>query len=208
MATNPIALPQIPLLGTAVPLQLSGPPPAGQMIASAAAAGGAPKAHSLPPFMQTQEQTNWCWAAVGTSIGLLFGTGPWTQCETATACLNLPGLNCCVTPDTCNVYGFLDLALSHTRSLAALVSGTETAAVLESELDSNRPVCARIAWDGQGAHFLAISGYSDPQGDGTQITIELEDPFFGAASMLLAEFPANYHSGGAWTDSYLTRAQP
>lgn len=208
MARNPKGLAMVPLLDTAVPLQLTGPPLASQVVAIAAAAGGIPRAHSLPPFMQTQEQTNWCWAAVGTSVGLLFGTGPWTQCETATACLNLPGLDCCVTPDTCNVYGFLDLALSHTRSLATMASGTETAVAIESELDSTRPVCARVAWDSGGAHFLAISGYSDPQGDGTQVIIELEDPFFGAASMPLVEFPANYHSGGAWTHSYLTRAQP
>ena len=49
----------------------------------------------LVVHMQRQEQSNWCWSAVGASIGMFRQTGAWTQCGVATASIpQFPGDPC------------------------------------------------------------------------------------------------------------------
>lgn len=176
------------------------------------AGGGGPAAetsHILPLVMQTQQQTNWCWSAVATSVGLLFSTGSWTQCGTVNGCLKVN--NCCntPTPGSCNVYGYLDQSLTYTRSFnAPLLYGTISVANLQAQLNAGNPVCVRVAWNGGGAHFLSIAGYSYPANDPSSVTIYLQDSFYGPSSMALADFAADYHSGGTWTNTYLTKPNP
>jgi hypothetical protein len=176
--------------------------------AAGAATGGADITRTLPMTMQPQQQTNWCWSAVATSVGLFFQTGNWTQCGTANGCLNLPGTDCCIDPDPCNVYGYLDQSLTFTKSFNGIFAGTATAAEIRAQIDQGDPVCVRVAWNGGGAHFLSITGYSHPASDPDQLTLSLEDSIYGNSTMLLADFPANYHGGGDWTHKYLTQPQP
>lgn len=177
-------------------------------VLAAPAGGGATVAQSLAMTMQTQQQTNWCWSAVATSVGLFFQTGNWTQCGTANGCLNLPGTDCCMDPNPCNVYGFLDTSLTFTQSFNQVFAGTASAADIEQQIGQNDPVCVRVAWDVEGAHFLSITGYSFPDSDPNQFTISLEDSIYGSSTMLLADFPASYQGGGTWTHTYLTQPQP
>jgi hypothetical protein len=176
------------------------------------AGGGAPAAatsHILPAFMQTQQQSCWCWSAVATSVGLLFKTGSWTQCTTVNGCLTRS--DCCTSPTSgaCNVYGYLDQSLTYTGSFnGPLLYGTYSVANAEAQLNSGNPVCVRVAWNGGGAHFLSIAGYSYPEDDPSSVTIYLQDSFYGASSMAFADFAANYHAGGTWTHTYLTRPNP
>ncbi len=160
------------------------------------AAGGG--AAVLSQFMQPQKQSNWCWSAVGTSVGLFFQTGDWKQCSTATACLSLrgmSGLDCCNDPTTCNVYGYLNDSLNHTKSLASWQAGTASLNQIQSEINAEHPVCVRVAWSLGGAHFMAITGYNDG-------TISIQDSIYGTSSMLYSDYPASYHSGGTWTHTY------
>lgn len=191
------------------------PPPdlAGLPLRPLPPAGGGASAtnttHILPSFMQAQQQSSWCWSAVATSVGLLFKTGSWTQCATVNGCLQRS--DCCTspTPSPCNVYGFLDVSLTYTRSYnGPLVYGTITVDSLQTQLDSGNPVCVRVAWNGGGAHFLSIAGYSYPADDPASATIYLQDSFYGPTSMAFADFAANYHSGGTWTHTYLTKPNP
>lgn len=176
------------------------------LFAKSYAAGADPNVTNvLSMTMQPQLQTNWCWSAVGTSVGLFFVTGAWTQCDTANGCLNLQGTDCCVTPGPCNVYGYLNLALTYTKSFNTSFAGTVSAADIQAQIDQGFPVCVRVAWTGGGAHFLSITGYSYPNSDPTQVTIYLEDSIYGNSTMLLADFPTNYHGGGTWTHTYLTQ---
>ncbi len=162
--------------------------------------------HILPPFMQSQQQSSWCWATVATSVGLLFKTGSWTQCATVNGCLKRS--DCCTTPlpGPCNVYGYLDQSLTYTRSYnGPLIYGTISVADLQKQLDSGNPVCVRVAWNGDGAHFLSIAGYSYPTDDPSSATITLQDSHYGTTTMAFADFPAHYEAGGEWTHTYLTK---
>ena len=47
---------------------------------------------------QLQQQSNWCWAATGTSVALFYDASPaWTQCTLADAALGFGG--CCAAPN-------------------------------------------------------------------------------------------------------------
>jgi hypothetical protein len=176
------------------------------------AGGGAPPAQTsqiLPAFMQCQQQSNWCWSAVATSVGLLFKTDNWTQCATVNGCLQ--SSDCCTSPipSACNVYGYLDQSLTYTKSYhGPLLYGSISVADLEAQLNSGNPVCVRVAWNGGGAHFLSIAGYGYPVNDPASVTIYLQDSFYGPTSMALADFATNYHTGGDWTNTYLTKPNP
>lgn len=139
-----------------------------------------------------------------TSVGLFFQTGNWTQCDTANHCLNRT--DCCSKPSNCNVYGYLDQSLTYCKSFNTMMSGTYSAANIENQINMGRPVCVRVAWNGGGAHFLAMTGYSYPDTSPNTVTIYLQDSIYGASSMLLTNFPSQYHGGGTWTHTYLTQA--
>ena len=66
--------------------------------------------------MQSQQQTNWCWAATSTSTAVYYNaTTTWTQCTVANG--ETGRTDCCGTGGSgaCNVYGFLDTALTRVR---------------------------------------------------------------------------------------------
>jgi len=173
----------------------------------AAAGGGADFSivtHILPDFMQPQQQDNWCWAAVGTSVGVFFQTGAWTQCGTAAGCLP-GGLDCCGDPGPCDVYGYLNTSLTYTKSFNQTIQGTYGASDVEAQVNMGWPVCVRVAWNGGGAHFLAMSGYSYPDDDPSAVTLYLQDSIYGDSSMAFGDFPALYNGGGTWTHTYLTQ---
>jgi hypothetical protein len=188
--------------------RLHRPAPAAAAAAAAGAAGAGITTRTLSMVMEHQQQTNWCWSAVATSVGLFFQTGDWTQCGTANGCLNLPGTDCCTDPGPCDVYGFLNQSLTFTKSFNTFFSGTASAADIQAEIGQNDPVCVRVAWNTDGAHFLSITGYSFPDSDPSQFTLYLEDSIYGNTTMLLTDFPADYHGGGTWTHTYLTQPQP
>jgi hypothetical protein len=148
--------------------------------------------------MQHQSQTNWCWSAVGTSVGLFFRTGTWTQCSVANGVLGKT--NCCTSPeDGCNEYGYLDRSLTYTKSFGSLSEGRCSQDTLIVELNQGHPVCLRCAWTGGGAYFLAICGY-----DQQTSMVDVADPWYGDSTQNLNTFPSSYHGGGEWTDTYLT----
>ena len=171
--------------------------------AESEAGGGSTIEEELDLTMQVQEHSNWCWTAQGTSIGLFFGTGSWTQCDTATNCLS--GVHCCSHPGPCNVYGFVHKSLTYTKSFNARGTAPLPGANVISQIQLGNPVVMRCAWTLGGAHFIAISGYSHPASDPSQITITIKDSIYGERTMLLSDFPFHYHGGGTWTHTYLTK---
>jgi hypothetical protein len=103
------------------------------------------------------------------------------------------------------VYGYLNLSLTYTKSFNTMMGGTYPAGNIEAQLDNDHPVCVRVAWNGGGAHFLAMTGYSYPSGSPNTVTVYLQDSIYGSSSMLLTDFPSQYHGGGTWTHTYLTQ---
>ena len=172
----------------------------------------------IPNFMQKQLQSNWCWAACATSVGLYFKTGSWTQCGTAnycipsTSCWKGPSQNCCSSPSSCNCYGALDQALKYTKSFNEMRTGPMSATDIPAQIKLMRPICVRVLWNAGGAHFMAITGFQSPiwRSDSPATSayyIYLQDPIYGSSSMLYTDFPSKYQGGGTWTYTYLTQPQ-
>lgn len=163
--------------------------------------------------MQRQEQSNWCWSAVGASIGIFRGTGAWTQCRVATLAIpQFPGgtldlIDCCVMADRCDIYGYLDVSLATTGTFDDLIAGRIDFDDLEAELLVGHPVCVRVAWHSGGAHFVVVCGcVADEQGGRY---VDVVDPGSGSLTTQLfdgpAGFPAAYFGGGNWTHTYFTK---
>lgn len=157
---------------------------------------------SLPFNMQSQTQSNWCWAATATSVSLFYSaTSGWTQCAVANDELGLS--NCCTSPvpGACNVPWFLDRALTRTQNYVS-ISGPLSFADVEAELKTGRVVGARTGWAGGGGHFMVIYGVVRI---GATEYFQIDDPIFGKSQPTVATFSTSYQGSGTWTHAYRTR---
>ena len=152
--------------------------------------------------MQAQQQSNWCWAAVSTSVSHFYdSTSSWTQCEVANT--QLGRTDCCGAgaSGACNVYGYLDQGLQEVGHFDHLQNGTVTFQVLRNEIVASRPLGIRVAWSGGGAHFIAAIGAEE--GD----LVLVGDPGSGANSLVdYATLETSYSGSGTWTHSYFTKS--
>jgi len=152
--------------------------------------------------MQTQEQQQWCWAAVAVSIGNFYGGHQWNQCSLVNSVLGCN--NCCTDPcpGCCNIPWRLERALITVGHLSAVESGAKSYLITRAEIDSERPLCARIGWDGGGGHFVIIMGYLEGN-DGDEF-LHIWDPKSGKSIVTMDEFTRRYKGTGSWTHSYFT----
>lgn len=158
---------------------------------------------TMPFKMQSQKNSNWCWAAVSASTSVFYNPlSTWTQCLVANACLNLTV--CCntPTPSQCNVYGYLDLALTKTGNFVSMSTGTTSFANCTTQMNTWRVLGARIAWSGGGAHFVAMSGVSL---NGSTQYVTIRDSIYGTSTIPYTTFVNNYQGSGSWTHSYFTK---
>src|SRR5690606_25369976 len=117
--------------------------------------GGAPPVY-LNFNMETQTQSNWCWAATARSVSDFYSSGStWTQCLIAARAF--PTFSCCTAPGPCNKAWFLDRALSITSNFVSFTGSMNFAAVA-AELGGGRVIGARTGWSGGGGHFMVIHG--------------------------------------------------
>jgi hypothetical protein len=151
--------------------------------------------------MQTQQQTNWCWAAVATSVSHFYdAASTWTQCAVANA--QIGRTDCCGSGagGPCNIYGFLDDALTRVGHFDHF-AGVATFSSIDDEIEADRPVGIRVAWSGGGAHFLAIIGCLE---DATNY-VALDDPIYGKSDVAFATLSSTYQGTGSWTHTYYTK---
>lgn len=194
----------------AVPNFLKPLQPMALRVAAAAARAGTPAATaSLTGFtVQTQLQTQWCWAAVSTSVAVFYGSTQWTQCLVASA--ELRPLDCCGADASngCNQPWSLDTALTTVGHFGRFVSSSSSFAVVQGEINADRPLGCRIQWaDDDGAHFVALGGWSTGV-DGTEY-VDVHDPYYGFVQKTYDGFVSSYRkSGDTWTHSYFTLATP
>jgi len=166
--------------------------------------GAAPASGTLTGFsIQAQQHTEWCWAAVTTSVAVFFGSVNWTQCKVAAGELNL---NCCGSdgPNGCNKPWYLDRPLARVGHLDRLLPQVIPMATVQQEILADRPIGCRIAWAQGSAHFVAIGGWStDP--DGTDY-VDAYDPAHGLlVQKTYADFVSSYSMpGDSWTHTYFT----
>lgn len=154
--------------------------------------------------MQHQQQTQWCWAAVSTSVSLYYDpSSTWTQCTVANA--ELGQTTCCQNGASaaCNTPWYLDSALQRTGNLDSFSGGTTSFAGVRTEIDSGQPLGARIGWSGGGGHFAVIEGYKPGP---SEQRVAVDDPWYGASDLTYNTFATSYQGTGGWTHSYTTES--
>lgn len=170
-------------------------------------------ANFLFPFvMESQQMKHWCWTATAVSIEKYYDPNSgWLQCLLVDDQLHTG--TCCDAPtiEKCDKDWRLDWALNSLDHLKQVVGGESP--TLRDEINAFRPVAMRIEWNGGGAHFVVIHGYADihlPEWPFLLTYLNVQDSYWGPSivhhrTFDVAEFPANYHGGGSWTHSFLTR---
>lgn len=162
------------------------------------------RSRNLDFRMQRQMHSNWCWAAVATSVALFYNPkSKWTQCGVAERYLHQR--HCCGkhVNGECNQTGHLQEVLPLVGHAAepAYVEGKIPFTRAQQEIDAGRPLGVRTLWrDGEGAHFLAIIGYHR----GLKM-LTVADPIFGQSHVHYRAFSTNYRHSGRWVDSYYTK---
>ncbi|MFO1055890.1 MAG: papain-like cysteine protease family protein [Dongiaceae bacterium] len=166
-------------------------------------AGDEPLSGATGFAVQHQQQDNWCWAAVSSSVaGFLAAGSGWTQCKVVNA--ELGRGDCCgdSANGPCDTPWYLDAALTRVGCFRSMKAGPASFDDLREEVKARRVLCARIGWDGGGGHFVGITGWSIGT-SGTQY-LAIEDPFYSHADVTYQGFVSAYRNAGSWTHSYFT----
>lgn len=169
--------------------------------------------------MQTQDQINWCWAAVAVSVTDFLDPQPiaiaWTQETLATKLLNSQSpnsvLNCSLPNEAssttqCNQPEALDVALTITKNLRKngyLQDSYLAFDCLQNWVNAHLPVCARVVWRGEGAHFIALDGCTVSASGQQLVHVQDPLPFAGPSFWDYEALVDNYDEAGSWQDSYL-----
>jgi hypothetical protein len=168
-------------------------------------AAGNPRGAAIDFEMQRQCHTNWCWAAAAASVASYYDPGTtWRQCTVANA--ELQRSDCCAWPCNVgcvpfNVTNTLASPLNRVGHFEALRFRPSTRAEVVAQLESKRPLLARTAWMGGGAHFVAIVGYIP-----VEDKVAVRDPFFESSEYEFDRFCNAYSSNvGRWTHSFYTK---
>ncbi len=179
-----------------------------------------PPSASLNFQMQTQQEDNWCWAAVAVSVSHYYDlTSSWTQCSLANRALPpislvnppLPRCDCCTNGKSrdCDRYFRLDTPLLITGNLNSMVVGPVPFNGVVGEISNDRPLACRMFWRGRGAHFVVLYGCAGaPYGPEASNWVRIQDPKFGFFRYRYGRFARNYLGGGVWEHSYYTQPQP
>jgi Papain-like cysteine protease AvrRpt2 len=167
--------------------------------------------------MQSQDETDWCWAAVAVSINAYLdppadplGGPTWTQQSLATQVLAQelqwnPAVDCSADPnEECDRPAGLNDALSITGNL--MQGGYRSNcfldfASLQKWMDQQLPVGARILWPGGGAHFIALAGYQVFASGEQKVVVQ--DPLYGPSVQDYSSLRGQYVYHGSWNDTYL-----
>lgn len=153
--------------------------------------------------MQHQQQSNWCWAALASSVSVYYdASSPWTQGQLADKMLQQT--TCCVDGGSaaCDQPSCADRALSAIGNLADTKNGAATFDHVREEVDAKRPMGCRIRWTGGGDHAVAIYGY-DAAAHPPRVFVA--DPLFGTMHCTYDHFSSAYKGKGSWQHTYLTR---
>jgi len=155
-------------------------------------------------FFERQIKSQWCWVAVALSVDHYFSpNSTWTQCAIAKQVLH-PAECWCGQPytnETCDKAAHLEAALTVVQRPFTPLPGAVAFEKIRGEIDSARPVCVRIQWQGGAGHFVIISGYRVLKSQLRQLVVL--DPLFGPSLQDDDAFRRAYLLSGQWTDTFL-----
>lgn len=147
---------------------------------------------------QTQLFSQWCWAAVATSVAEFFDASTtWTQCSVAAHTL-IPAQDCCKAAAGCNQQASLGRALTGVGHLDQKLPNSIAFSDVQAEIDDGRPVGIRRVISGL-AHCMVIFGYIER--GGRQFVL-VADPAFRISRFEFRQLGAKDKS---WTHSYITQ---
>ena len=152
--------------------------------------------------------SEWCWAAVAASVEKYFDpSSALTQCQIAREVFQRQGINaeCCTKGTPCNQEERLTDALTipEINRLKRTYFRALTFEEVQKEIDAGRPVCARIKWDGFGAHFVVLTGYEILRSGDRHVHVE--DPAHPSSIVEYEEFRDAYYTDGTWVETYTVR---
>lgn len=164
----------------------------------------------IPLQIQHQEMSNWCWAAVASSISFHFDpSSDWTQVQIVAGAYGYA--QDCSPDESWDRTGDIGLALSLAGCLAYRAERQIGFAKILSELNDDRPLCLEIHWGGGTGHAIIIVGcWLDANGNAYY---RVADPFHNDDE---EEFPPfrdlsrkrleNYLRTGQWRKTYFVRS--
>lgn len=167
---------------------------------SVSSMGAAPVWSRLDFLMLQQEQANWCWCATALSVHKYFNpTSRLRQCDAANIILGRT--DACTNPTHPDVNtgwiledSLTDLGNFFEQNTGGMMSWAD----VKTQIDMGRPVGARTAWSGGGAHFVCIEGYLE----GATPMIAVDDPAGGQSDVNFEVFKTAYGGSGSWTHNY------
>ena len=153
--------------------------------------------------IEQQQETEWCWNAVATSVEHYFDpTSQLTQEELAVKELG----------SAADLPLYLQDALEGIGKLSANPQGFLSFAQIQQQLAANLPVCVHIAWAEGGSHYVVISGYAVSSAGKPQVYVS--DPLLPDSSVVVWDYDAflfaytpnnAVHAEGAWVDTCLVK---
>lgn len=151
--------------------------------------------------VQPQQESEWCWAAVSTSINHFYNPASTvSQCQVVNE--QLGRSDCCTDPSSsnCNQPGYLDQALQYLGNLSS-EKGQGTYQDAVQALNAGTPPCIRIGWSGGGGHFIGVKG-CEPNN-----FVLVTDPISGDSAVTYdALTTGQYEGSGTWTNTFFTKA--
>jgi hypothetical protein len=168
--------------------------------------------HLLSFSVPLQQQSNWCWAAVGCGVAHYYEPdSTWTQCEIVNVvfkAIHSLDLECCGPEGSqmpCNGQSGVDQSLSHTNHWAGNGPVADFGTVGQ-QIKMGRPIAVWIAWSGGGGHIVAIGGYRTIETiTGFLEYVHVEDPAYGPSDIGYDELVSNYQGAGTWVASAWTK---
>ncbi len=163
--------------------------------------------------LETQSQTEWCWAAVGVGVSKFYkpAGNSLTQCRLANT--ELERDDCCGGGGAtdCNVPTAPETVLAKTGNLDEskldMMDSPASFQDVQNEILNGRPLCCGIGWIVGGGHLVVLHGAStDNSGGVVKQWVAVADPKYGPSDYLVEDFTDAYRQGaGQWLTSYFTR---
>jgi hypothetical protein len=183
-------------------------------------------AHKIIRFrIQRQEQSDWCWAAVATSIEHYFDhESKLKQCDVANKVIPVEygeGLlppsddecccHCCCHLERCDLPAKLEIALQQVYKWRNTLLRALTFEEIQREIDGGRPIGAGIKWmsggqngtPGTSGHFVVIRGYRLLSSGACQVYVA--DPLNASGLVDFDEFTFAYYGEGQWVETHLVQ---
>jgi hypothetical protein len=156
--------------------------------------------------VETQEMTNWCWAASASALSNSYNpTGQSMQRQIVADVLQIPACAGALSAACNQTADFADALndVNHTQSPPS--DSTLDSNILIAQLTANRPVGCQINVPGIGGHIVVVVAATQDASNNLFVTVA--DPSDGTLPvMTYDQLCTNYRgNGGQWVRSYLTQ---